>query len=87
MSIILNVNFFGDIAPCGQHVNKRFEEYITSFFRVENQPSKKEACSGWLDLQGAISQKMATDIAAGMRKSKHKYMRVDKFVLLPNSLH
>jgi hypothetical protein len=25
------------------------EEYITSIFRVENQPSKKQACSRWLD--------------------------------------
>jgi hypothetical protein len=26
------------------------EERITSFFRVENQPSKKPGCSRWLDL-------------------------------------
>jgi hypothetical protein len=41
---VLNVVIFWDMAPR----TDVSEEYITSIFRIENQPSKKPARSRWL---------------------------------------
>jgi hypothetical protein len=47
-AVVINAAFFWDIGSVVLCETEFSMEYITSVFRVENQPSNKPACSRWL---------------------------------------